>query len=252
MSKLISLMYHDVYEKSVTESGFQNIGALKYKISRQSFEEQIKEISAISETHSIEKRNICLTFDDGGKSFLTVIAPILETYGFSGYFFITTKLINTAGFLTAAEIVELDNRGHYIGTHSHSHPPNISLLSFREIESEWTESSNILNDILKKPVEYASIPGGFFSSDSEKALFSVGVNVIFTSNPVSSIKFVKGKRIIGRFSIMHGMTTEEVRDITKSFSLIRFKLALKWNILKIVKLVCGRHYFKLRNYLIQN
>ena len=228
MNTVVALMYHDVFNLSVTESGFQNIGAIKYKISRQSFEDQIKTISNYCEKQQINKESICLTFDDGGISFLTIIAPILEKYGFKGYFFISTKLINAFGFLTAKNIVELDVRGHIIGTHSHSHPKNISELSYWQIKSEWVESTVILKAILKKSIEHASIPGGFFSSASEKALFSIGVNVIFTSNPTSSIKFVNSKMIIGRYCITQGMASEVIVNLLKPFSLSRIMFSLRW------------------------
>lgn len=250
MKKLFALMYHDVFNQSVNESGFQEIGAIKYKISQQSFEDQIKTIDSYCNKEFINKDNIYFTFDDGGRSFLTIIAPLLESYGYKGYFFITTKLINTLGFLTMDDIIELDQRGHTIGTHSHSHPINISALSYRQIELEWVESLSILTDILKKPIKYAAIPGGFFSSDSRNILFSNEVNIIFTSNPTTKVKILDSKMIIGRYSVTQGMSAKEVTDIIKPFSLVRIKQFLKWNTLKILKLILGRFYIYLRNNLL--
>jgi len=160
--KLVFLMYHDVFDSSFSESGFQNVSAIKYKISRHSFEEQIKEIATYCNSRSISSNDVFFTFDDGGKSFFTFIGPILEKFGFRGYFFISTMFIGQPGFLTDQEIVELDRRGHFIGVHSHSHPPNISSLGFDQIKYEWQQSLLILNKILNKNVRYASIPGGFF------------------------------------------------------------------------------------------
>lgn len=244
-------MYHDVYNSEVSESGFQNIGAINYKISRQSFDIQISELSYLCKNKKMENKNVCLTFDDGGISFLTVIAPILEKYGFTGYFFITTKLINSVGFLTSDDILELDRRGHIIGTHSHSHPKNISALSDSEIELEWVKSINILEDILKKPIEYASIPGGFYSRVSAKILFSIGIKAIFTSNPSTVVKLVGTKMIIGRYSVTQDMTTKDVTEILNPYSLIRLEKTIKWNMLKLLKLILGEYYFILRNNLIR-
>jgi peptidoglycan/xylan/chitin deacetylase (PgdA/CDA1 family) len=251
MENIISLMYHDVFEKSVLESGFQNIGALKYKISRPAFEDQIKTIVTFCEEKRYKKDNVCLTFDDGGKSFLTVIAPVLEKHGLKGYFFITTKLIDTAGFLTAEDIIELDKRGHFIGTHSHSHPANISLLSDKEIENEWVDSIDIIRGILQGNILCASIPGGFVSSKSEKILFSNGINLIFTSNPTTSIRYFGERKILGRYSVTQSMVTEDVENLLKPFSLIRNKQYIKWTILKILKQVFGKYYFNLREKLLQ-
>lgn len=250
--KKISLMYHDVFNDSFTESGFQNKSALKYKISRQAFENQISIISLYCESHLINKNNICLTFDDGGISFLRVIAPILEKFGFKGYFFIATKLINTTGFLSELNIVELDLRGHIIGTHSHSHPQNISVLSDGEIEYEWAKSITILAKILQKPIAFASIPNGFFSYCSRKVLFANGIDTIFTSNPTSSVKVIDNKMILGRFPVSSGMTPKDVVLLIKQFSILRIEQKIKWHLLKILKLTLGKYYFNLRNNLIRS
>ena len=87
-------MYHDVYDKKKAESGFQNQEALVYKINVIDFENQVKKISSFK-----EKYDIRFTFDDGGSSFYTLIAPILEKYNFKGYYFISSDFINKKGFL---------------------------------------------------------------------------------------------------------------------------------------------------------
>lgn len=247
---MVSLMYHDIFEQSVTESGFQNISALTYKISRESFEGQIKEISDYCVRHSIEKKDLCFSFDDGGKSFLTLIAPLLENYGFKGYFFITTKFINTSGFLTTADIVELDQRGHYIGTHSHSHPQNIASLDFNQIKDEWEQSLNILNEILNKKVLYASVPGGFFSMDTFSILKEKGVKLIFTSTPSSVTKVIDNVSLVGRYAVVSGMKTEEVVRLIKPYSLVRLKMWVKWQVLKFLKKILGKFYFNLQTFIL--
>lgn len=73
-------MYHDVYIKNPLETGFQSKGANIYKLSIDDFDKQISSLVKY-------KNKIRLTFDDGGISFHSVIAPILEKYGFKGFFF---------------------------------------------------------------------------------------------------------------------------------------------------------------------
>ena len=81
--------------------------------------------------------DVLFTFDDGGISFLTIIAPILEKYNQKGIFFISTQYIDTPLFLTKKQIKELRERGHIIGSHSHSHPQNISELANSDLLEEY-------------------------------------------------------------------------------------------------------------------
>jgi peptidoglycan/xylan/chitin deacetylase (PgdA/CDA1 family) len=243
-------MYHDVFDYSSTESGFQNVGAIKYKLSKQSFEEQIKTIAGYCEEQLINKEDIYLTFDDGGESFLTIIAPVLERYGLKGFFFISTQFIGHAGFLSAQEIIELDKRGHFIGVHSHSHPQNISLLDLDEIKYEWCHSLNILKGIISKSVQYASIPNGFFSKDSLLILRECGVKIIFSSEPKSSYKDHNGLKLIGRYTVTREMKTKDVLKLLKPYSFIKMKQFIKWRILKLVKIILGKFYFNIRTLIM--
>ena len=69
----------------------------------------------------LQGKDVLFTFDDGGVSFVTKAAPILEKYGHKGVFFVSTKYIGTPGVLSAGQVKELELRGHVVGTHSHSH-----------------------------------------------------------------------------------------------------------------------------------
>lgn len=242
----ISLMYHDVIDRQVVISGFQNPEAQKYKIERTTFEEQIGMISRILESKKISKSNLYLTFDDGGVSFVDIIAPILEKYGFKGYFFITTNFINQKGFVSENSIAELDKRGHFIGIHSHTHPPNISLLKKEQLKFEWEKSMEILKGILKKDILFASIPSGFFSQQSLSVLSQNGVRMIFTSEPNSSIKEKKGVKIMGRYVITKNTKNEELVDLMQPISFIRFRKIAVWKTLSLIKMVMGKNYFRLK------
>ena len=109
--RVCTLMYHDVYQHGKTESGININSAQSYKIRASLFEKHIKAIREYVDAHHIKPSSIRLSFDDGGVSFLTVIAPILEKYGFKGYFFIATGFLNTEGFLNDEQVVEMCHQG---------------------------------------------------------------------------------------------------------------------------------------------
>ena len=66
-------MYHDVYDKSKTESGINLDSNYPYKISKSTFEEQVKAIADYINKNGINKDYIRLSFDDGGVSFYTIV-----------------------------------------------------------------------------------------------------------------------------------------------------------------------------------
>lgn len=69
---------------------------------------------------------VCLTFDDGYRSWLTYLKPLLDRYGMKATFNINTSTIGTndALYPTSGDIVRLANEGHQITCH------NISNLKY--------------------------------------------------------------------------------------------------------------------------
>lgn len=64
---------------------------------------------------------IMLTFDDGKKGNFDVAYPLLEKYGFTGYFLCSSDLVGTEGYMSAGELKELILSGHIIGDHTATH-----------------------------------------------------------------------------------------------------------------------------------
>src|SRR5215467_13271508 len=166
-----SIMYHDVVEGGdFASSGFPGEGAHVYKLRREDFERHLDAISAAvsgaAVTFLASKRNwsgvpVFLTFDDGGASALHPTADLLERHGWRGHFFVTTERIGTAGFLSVAEVRELHERGHVVGSHSASHPTRMAVLTRAELDREWRDSTERLAELVGEPVKTASVPGGY-------------------------------------------------------------------------------------------
>src|SRR5690348_12355624 len=143
--RVASLCYHDVIAGSAfNASGFPGAESASYKLDTVAFQRHLEAIEDEVMAHrharrpgtvldllggSQRQRGCLLTFDDGGSSALTTIAPMLEDFGWRGHFFITTDYIGAPGFLTREQIVELHRRGHVIGSHSCSHRGRMSSLS---------------------------------------------------------------------------------------------------------------------------
>ena len=184
-----TFLYHEVTD-CPSESGFQQKTAIPYKHTLKEFK---RDLNIINESHigvssinniklNAENDHLLLTFDDGGKSSM-VIANMIEEYGWRGHFFITTSMIDSKNFLSKREIKELHQRGHIIGSHSHTHPDIFYNLSYKDMLKEWEISRDILSEIIDDRVYCASIPGGEMNFNSQVSAHEAGFKFLFTSEP---------------------------------------------------------------------
>lgn len=238
----VVLMYHDIVMRDDTSSGFQNDSAFQYKVEAGKFEEQVKALA--------ERKDVMFTFDDGGVSFLGIAAPILEKYGKRGVFFISTKYVDTDGFLTKEQVRELEERGHIIGSHSHSHPDNIAALSVAEMDAEWQGSCKILKDILGHDVRCASIPNGYGSKEQNASAMRAGITELYTSVPTTKANSLGEQKIIGRYVVHRDMSVEDVVSIATDKNRQR-KMYLRWWVLEQAKKILGSSYDRVKAVFVK-
>lgn len=247
----VVLMYHCVYVNDIMESGFLNESAFLYKLSSSEFEKQVEAVVNYLHLNKLPLNNVVFTFDDGGRSFLHIIAPILEKYGLRGIFFISTKYINTPGFLTRTEIKELADRGHVIGSHTHTHPSNITKLSDEEIEDEWKKSCSILHDILGCEMKIASIPNGYEGKKVRMKAQTAGIDVLYTSSPTTFVFEKYGLKVVGRYVVHNKMNLDEVMTIVSN-KRRRSILFLNWWLLLFIKIILGNKYHTLKRMILNS
>ncbi|MCS2466278.1 polysaccharide deacetylase family protein [Bacteroides thetaiotaomicron] len=250
-SKICTLMYHDVYETSNQDSGFNIDSNYPYKLHISSFKEQICAIATYIRKYNIDKNYVQLSFDDGGISFYTIIMPILEEYGFKGYFYIATKYIGQNGFLTEVMIKEMAERGHYIGGHSHTHRQRMNDLSYEELKEDWSKCIEILSSIIGKPCIIASLPNGFTSKTIIRVLKELGVKKLYTSEPSEGLQISEYMEIRGRYGIRNTMSLDVVLAIIfdKKY---KQKIRRKKVLLNVAKKLMGRNYIRIREYIFRH
>lgn len=237
----IVLMYHDVVNEACPKSGQQKEGALQYTINDITFEAHVKQTT---------KEDVVYTFDDGGCSFISPIAGILEKHNKRAIYFISTNYINTPFFLTKEDIKELDKRGHIIASHSHTHPDKISSLTHDECLNEWIVSKRILENIVGHSVSAASIPGGDISDMVIDCMVEAGYTEIYTSEPTIKVRKYRGVYIIGRYGITKSMSGQTFFKLiyNKHF---RNKLLIKYKILKFAKAILGANYNIIKRFVLR-
>ena len=243
------LMFHDVVGHSLDAKA---VPRDKYTLSESVFRDHVRAVSNHIGRRGIDRDSVSFTVDDGLESAYTLIAPILEEFGFRGYFFVNTLTLDTPGYLSSDRLTELRDRGHVIGTHSHSHPLMLSRLSEEQIRREWATSVEILEDILGEKVRYAAIPGGFFSKASKTVLAELGIETIFTSRPAKTPGFYGNVKIQGRYAILAGDPAGKIASLLDDgFSADKAYLSFRWHALRLVKNIFGKRYFALRKLLVR-
>lgn len=233
--QVLTFLYHEVVS-APEDSGFQRKSALPYKHGIEEFEENIniivrnsEEITTIDKIEEYQGQKVTLlAFDDGGKSAMH-IAEVLEKHHVRGHFFITTSLIGDKYFLDKKQIIDLHNRGHIIGSHSHLHPNVFKSLSHAEMLKEWSESKRILEEILKTTVDTCSIPGGDDNEDTYTSAYETGYKYIFNSDPTTKLTYHKDMMIIGRICPKTGTDYSKIESLSKykGIKTERFKRVFK-------------------------
>src|SRR5204862_2315125 len=119
-------------------------------------------------------RHVCLTFDDGGRSALTV-GDELRRRGYWGHFFIVTGLIGTRTFLTSSEVRYLSSCGHVVGSHSHTHPDIFRDLPRQRMLEEWRARGEVLATALGGPCAAPPVTGGGSSPAARRSADAAGL-----------------------------------------------------------------------------
>ena len=253
MTRVVSLLFHDVYETHPSESGFQGLAADRYKLTVAEFDAQLAGLARqrtdrpILVTESLPERSrvpYAITVDDGGVSYYTRVAERLEARGWRGHCFVTTGMIGQPGFLDARQIRDLHRRGHIIGSHSVSHPTRFSACRREEMVREWEESRKVLADIVGVAVTAASVPGGYFSPLVASTAAEAGLQMLFNSEPDTRVRSIAGCTVIGRFMVRAGYPPDFAFKLGGLAPAVLRREWIVWNAKKILKTVLGDAYVR--------
>ena len=256
MMRAIALLYHDVViGQDYRSSGFSGGDADVYKFDRDVFERHLDAVAGASPRApgkaadllaSPSSPVLMLTFDDGGASAYHVIADLLERRGWRGHFFISTDYIGRPEFLSVAEIRDLHDRGHAIGSHSASHPQRISHLPESQIVEEWTRSVGTLSGIVGQPVNIASVPAGFYSPAVARAAAQAGVRILFNSEPMMRVRRVGPCLVVGRFGLQQSDSDRLAAAFAAAAPVPRLTRWTYWNAKKLLKAAGGETWLAFR------
>lgn len=255
----VTLLYHDVTAAGAFgTSGFTDPLADTYKLAAADFVAHLDAVAAVRRDApalvgrgdvGAEQSPWLITFDDGGASALAPTADLLEARGWRGHFFISTRFTGARGFLTAAELRDLDARGHVLGSHTVTHPPRMADLDEGALRREWRDSRRALEDVIGRPVTVASVPGGLYAPHVGRAAASEGIRFLFNSEPTTRVREADGCVLLGRFAFKSKSRAAEAARLAAGDPLLRAAHWVAWNGKKAVKKASPRGFGAVRALL---
>ena len=166
------LCYHQIRDWTAKDSKT----AKDYIVPVAQFREQMKMLSDsgyhtilpdelyayLNEGRSLPSKPIMLTFDDTDDDQYQVAVPEMKKYGFKAVFFIMTVSIGRPNYMTAAQVKELADAGHEIGSHTWDHH-NVKKYEGKDWEVQIEKPLAQLEKITGKPIRYFAYPYGLWN-----------------------------------------------------------------------------------------
>jgi peptidoglycan/xylan/chitin deacetylase (PgdA/CDA1 family) len=142
---------------------------------------------------------VALTFDDGYDSDYRYAFPLLMESGLKATFFVNTGLVGQRGYLSWAEIREMQQAGMSFGSHGHNHVVHSRLSPAAGIE-QLRISRDLLEQNLGQTVDCFSAPYGLVDRDLIRRAERCGFRTVCNSH---NWMVRPGQRLIGRLTIYH-------------------------------------------------
>lgn len=129
---------------------------------------------------ALPARPVLLTFDDGYVDDVRRILPVLRRDHMVATFFIITGRFHEPGFLTAAQVRELDHAGMDIGDHTRSHL-DLTAMAAPQLAVETAGSRRALERVVGHPVYAFAYPSGRNDPVVRAAVGHAGFTMAYTT-----------------------------------------------------------------------
>lgn len=107
---------------------------------------------------------LIISFDDGLRSHSEIVAPLLEKYRFTGWFFVPSGLVNDSdlgnqGYLTVDQLRSIASK-HVIGSHTVTHRRLAEDVTHDDLKTEIVESRRQLELMIGRQIDIFCWVGG--------------------------------------------------------------------------------------------
>jgi hypothetical protein len=112
------------------------------------------------------------------------------------------------------------------------------------MREEWSASRRVLEDILGHDVTLASVPGGYYSKAVGRSAREAGLQLLFNSEPVTTVQHEDECTVAGRFTIRRGDAPGTSRRLLLPSPWARWEAWTRWNAKGLVKPLLGPAYMR--------
>ncbi|RYG38869.1 hypothetical protein EON81_02540, partial [bacterium] len=186
------IMYHDVIAKRTARSQWFDCSRDEFEAQLAFFQERGINPISIGDLYEhltlgkeVPESSVVLTFDDNYQGFYDNALPLLRKYGYPSAMFVHTGFIGDKKGdhpkMDWKELKELHKEGLVtIGSHTISHPDDLSKLPFEVQEKELKESKELLEEKLGGPIEFLAYPNGKYDKTTADLARILGYKMSFT------------------------------------------------------------------------
>lgn len=259
-ARFVALAYHDVHPGETFDYGRLGPSATLYHVSERAFRSHLDLFgragarcldrggmaASLAGAGRPDGSGLVLCFDDGWNGAVERAAPALAERRMPAFFFVTTGLVGRRFFASAAALRRLDPSLFTVGSHGVTHRM-LSALPRDDVRAELGDSRRALEDLLGRPVDCLSVPGGAVNRRVIGLAEEAGYSYIFTSvvgtNPTAA-----GRRGIARIGVRRATDPATLRQwLAGGLRRERARAAL----LDVPKGLLGmRTYSRLRRFLL--
>ncbi len=211
------LMYHSIFNDNRYYVDHYSVRFLEFKKQMKFLKKNAENLVHFDEFVESEC-SISITFDDGFKDNLTLVAPLMEDLELPWTIFVVSDFLSDEypDYMSKEDLLELSKyRFVKIGAHGKTHQP-LASMKFEDAERELRESKKEIENILGQQVLTMSFPHGSFSQDLLRCCKDLGYKNVGISVPYRNDSKAFA---INRFSIFE---YDSVLDL-------RFKISGHWD-----------------------
>jgi peptidoglycan/xylan/chitin deacetylase (PgdA/CDA1 family) len=130
-------------------------------------------------TQPLPAKPVVITLDDGYADLYTNAFPILAAHGFKAVAYIVSGFVGRWAYVTAAQVVQMDQNGIEIAAHTVDHA-NLARSSYASQMYQLVDSKRMLENLVGHPVLDFAYPSGKFNAQTVAAVQRAGYDTAVT------------------------------------------------------------------------
>jgi peptidoglycan/xylan/chitin deacetylase (PgdA/CDA1 family) len=185
-------------------------------------------LQALRTGHPLPPRSLILTFDDGYMNFATKATPVLVQNHLIGTVFVVSGFLNRNGYMTAAQVRQVDAEGMVVGVHTINHVALAGVpLAYAKTQIDVAHQQ--LEALVGHPISDFAYPYGSYDAAVEKLVQQDGFadavttedgDALYLANPYAWPRYhVGGTDTLSSFAhkALLGMPVAQINRLVAQF-----------------------------------